>query len=148
MTYPAKTATRVCGRVTDTIRVAWRRRKGLRRFHEAQDPIYHAVVDELLEGRKESHWMWFIFPQPVGLGRSVNSRVYALTMREAQDYLRDPVLYARLRACVALVWQHVREGTPLEAIFGELDAMKFRSCVDLFADAEEMLDARPSDALY
>ena len=94
----------------------------LQRFVDAQAPVYDRVVEELKRGRKESHWMWFIFPQAAGLGRSAMSERYAIrSAEEARAYLAHPVLGPRLRECTALV-----------EIFGEVDAMKFGSCVKLF----------------
>ena len=76
----------------------------LERFERAQAPVYDAVLDELRAGRKRSHWMWFIFPQLAGLGRSEMAQRYAISsLDEAAAYLAHPVLGARLRECAALV---------------------------------------------
>lgn len=106
----------------------------LERFVAAQDPVYGAVVRELKAGHKTSHWIWFIFPQTKGLGRSAMSERYAISsLDEARAYLAHPVLGPRLRECVALLTSH--EGVPLEDILGELDAKKFRSSMALFEEA-------------
>lgn len=106
----------------------------LQRFVEAQAPVYDRVLRELRAGRKTTHWIWFVFPQAAGLGRSAMSVRYAIRSDdEARAYLAHPVLGPRLRACIAIVEEHQAHGTTLEQIFGELDAMKFRSCLELFA---------------
>jgi uncharacterized protein (DUF1810 family) len=100
----------------------------LARFVAAQAPVYAQVIRELKAGRKESHWMWFIFPQAVGLGRSAMSVRYAISSAdEARAYLAHPVLGPRYRECVALVEVALARGATLEGIFGEVDAMKYRS---------------------
>ena len=105
---------------------------GLERFLKAQEPVYPTVLDELRDGRKRSHWMWFIFPQLSGLGFSATARHYAIRGKEeAADYLRHPVLGARLRECTQTVLQW--EGRSLAAFFGYPDDLKFRSCMTLFA---------------
>lgn len=104
----------------------------LQRFLDAQAPVYPTVCAELRAGRKQSHWMWFIFPQLAGLGHSPTARFYALAGRaEAQDYLAHPLLGARLRECTALMT--ALPGQTAEAILGQVDALKFRSCMTLFA---------------
>ncbi|KVX23721.1 calpastatin [Burkholderia ubonensis] len=106
----------------------------LQRFVDAQDPVYAQVCDELRSGRKRSHWMWFIFPQIEGLGDSVMAQRYAIaSLREADAYLRHPVLGERLRECTRLV-NHV-DGRSIQEIFGYPDYLKFRSSVTLFAHA-------------
>lgn len=110
----------------------------LRRFHEAQHPIYDSVVREIRAGHKVTHWMWFIFPQVRGLGRSETSRYYGITsLDEARAYLADPVLGPRLRECVGLLLASDR--TSAVDIFGPTDAMKLRSSMSLF------LRAAPAD---
>jgi uncharacterized protein (DUF1810 family) len=105
----------------------------LHRFVAAQAPVYERVVAELKRGRKSSHWMWFIFPQAAGLGRSAMSERYAIRSdAEARAFLAHPVPGARLRECTALVEAAVARGATLEGIFGEVDAMKFRSSMKLF----------------
>ena len=106
----------------------------LARFVTAQDQTYDQVVQELTKGAKQSHWMWFIFPQIIGLGRSPTAQRYAITdLEQAKRYLADPVLGARLRQCVQLVLAH--SGKSAEEIFGYPDGLKFRSCLTLFARA-------------
>jgi len=106
----------------------------LARFVTAQDQTYDQVVQELTKGAKRSHWMWFIFPQTIGLGRSPTAQRYAITdLEQAKRYLADPVLGARLRQCVQLVLAH--SGKSAEEIFGYPDDLKFRSCLTLFAQA-------------
>lgn len=106
----------------------------LRRFVAAQAPVWSDVVDELRSGRKTGHWMWFVFPQLNGLGSSDVAQCYGLSgLAEAQAYLAHPVLGERLRVAIAFVAAHADE-TP-EAIFGEVDAMKLRSSLTLFAAA-------------
>jgi len=104
----------------------------LQRFLSAQDPIYLQVVSELRAGYKTSHWMWFIFPQIRGLGRSPVSIEYAISSRaEALAYLQHPLLGPRLKECTRLVLNV--EGRSAEEIFGSPDDMKFRSSMTLFA---------------
>lgn len=108
----------------------------LHRFVAAQERVYAQVLDELRAGRKVTHWIWFIFPQAAGLGRSSTSRYYAISsLEEARAYLAHPVLALRLAECAALVRAAQDRGGTLEDIFGELDAMKFRSSMQLFAEA-------------
>lgn len=108
----------------------------LERFVAAQAPVYEEVCAELRAGRKRSHWMWFIFPQIAGLGGSAMAVRYAIASREeAAAYLAHPVLGPRLRECTALVLQV--EGRAIDEILGEIDAMKFRSSMTLFAHAAE-----------
>lgn len=105
----------------------------LERFVEAQDPVYEHVCEELREGRKRSHWMWFIFPQIRGLGHSSMAQHYAIRSRaEAEAYLRHPVLDPRLRECTALV--NAVQGREVSEIFGYPDDLKFRSSMTLFAE--------------
>jgi uncharacterized protein (DUF1810 family) len=116
----------------------------LQRFVDAQDPVYGQVVAELRSGRKTSHWMWFIFPQIAGLGRSPTAMRFAITSKdEALAYLDHPVLGPRLRECTRLV--NLVQGSSLAEIFGFPDDHKFRSCMTLFAqvaeDNEEFLAA-------
>ena len=106
----------------------------LERFVDAQAPVYGRVVQELRAGRKESHWMWFVFPQIAGLGSSAMAARYAIAaLDEARAYLAHPVLGARLRACTKLVLDV--KGRSVHAIFGSPDDLKFRSCMTLFAHA-------------
>ena len=104
----------------------------LRRFVDAQAPVYPRVLSELRQGRKQSHWMWFIFPQLAGLGHSAMAQLYALSSREeALAYLGHGVLGPRLRECTALV--NAVEGRTIREILGSPDDLKFRSSMTLFA---------------
>ena len=103
----------------------------LDRFLTAQRGVYEGVLDELRRGRKTGHWIWFIFPQLGGLGRSEMSSYYGISsLDEARAYLADPVLGARLRECAGLLLAS-NARTAIE-ILGETDAMKVRSCMTLF----------------
>jgi uncharacterized protein (DUF1810 family) len=107
----------------------------LARFLDAQAPVIGQVRRELAAGRKASHWMWFVFPQLRGLGHSAMATRYGLTgIEEARAYLAHPVLGARLRECVALV--NAAGSDSAAAILGPVDAVKFRSCLTLFAAAD------------
>jgi len=109
-------------------------RYDLTRFVAAQEPLFDRVRAELAAGRKESHWMWFVFPQLQGLGSSTTARRYALaSVEEARAYLAHPVLGERLRECTWLV--NGIEGRTIEQIFGYPDYLKFRSCMTLFERA-------------
>lgn len=106
----------------------------LQRFGDAQDPVYERVCGELRNGRKQSHWMWYIFPQIAGLGRSPMAQRYAIaSLDEAKAYLEHPALGARLRECTRLMM--LVEARPAHQILGSPDDMKFRSCLTLFARA-------------
>lgn len=106
----------------------------LKRFVDAQAPVYARVVAELRGGHKQSHWMWFVFPQLRGLGHSAMAQRYAIaSIEEARAYLVHPVLGARLRECTALVLAH--KDRTLAQIFGAPDDLKFCSCMTLFAHA-------------
>jgi uncharacterized protein (DUF1810 family) len=101
------------------------------RFLDAQADVYAQVLDELHSGRKRSHWMWFIFPQFDGLGVSAASRFYAImSLDEARDYLRHPVLGPRLVECTRIV--NALQGRSAHEIFGSPDDVKFRSSMTLF----------------
>ncbi len=103
----------------------------LERFVVAQSPHIEAVKDELAAGRKRTHWMWFVFPQLRGLGRSQLAWHFGLrSAAEARDYLAHPVLGPRLRECVALVL--VVPDRSAHDIFGTPDDLKLRSCLTLF----------------
>jgi uncharacterized protein (DUF1810 family) len=109
----------------------------LERFVRAQDSggTYQHAVAELRDGRKTSHWMWFIFPQIAGLGRSATAQAYAISdLAEAQAYLAHPVLGLRLVECAEIVASH--RGLTAEHIFGGIDAIKLRSSMTLFARAD------------
>ena len=103
-------------------------------FVNAQATVYRQVVEELTDGRKRSHWMWFIFPQLSGLGHSAMAQRYAIRdIDQARRYLADPILGNRLRHDVSLMANH-KDRSALE-IFGSPDDFKFRSCLTLFCEA-------------
>ncbi|HMK85634.1 MAG TPA: DUF1810 domain-containing protein [Steroidobacteraceae bacterium] len=106
----------------------------LERFIEAQRPVFEEVVAELRAGRKSSHWIWFIFPQIQGLGRSAMAERFAIrSLAEAQAYLSHPILGPRLVTCTRLVL--AVEGRSIRQILGTPDDLKFRSSMTLFARA-------------
>jgi uncharacterized protein (DUF1810 family) len=108
----------------------------LRRFVEAQDEVVDAVREELRDGRKRSHWMWFVFPQIEGLGSSPTSRKYAISSRaEAEAYLDHPTLGPRLYEWTGLV--NDVEGRTANDVFGSPDDLKFRSSMTLFEAVAE-----------
>jgi uncharacterized protein (DUF1810 family) len=122
----------------------------LERFVTAQDGgTYDAALAEVRRGRKTGHWMWFVFPQLAGLGRSEMSRRYAVaSLDEAAAYLRHPVLGPRLRTITQAV---VASASPdAESVFGGIDAMKLRSSMTLFARAvpEEPVFRQVLDRYY
>lgn len=121
----------------------------LDRFVLAQLGTFDTALAELRAGRKQSHWIWFVFPQLAGLGRSPNSLFYGIhSLDEARAYLAHPVLGARLREAVEalLGWAGRRDA---ESILGPVDAMKLRSSLTLFAAASgEPLFARALDAFF
>lgn len=107
---------------------------GLQRFVEAQADDYEDALAEIRDGEKQSHWMWYVFPQIAGLGHSEMARRYAIgSLDEARAYLAHPLLGPRLRTCVEAMNAHA--GQDAREILGEVDAMKFRSCLTLFAQA-------------
>ncbi|MCA1498244.1 MULTISPECIES: DUF1810 domain-containing protein [unclassified Bradyrhizobium] len=113
----------------------------LDRFVQAQDPVYGDILGELTRGRKQTHWMWFIFPQVAGLGASAMSQRYAIGSRaEAEAYLVHPILGGRLIECTKLVL--AVEGRTINAILGAPDDAKFRSSMTLFGaiSAEPVFD--------
>jgi uncharacterized protein (DUF1810 family) len=104
----------------------------LSRFVTAQQAVYESVLRELKAARKQSHWMWFIFPQLQGLGRSASSRYYGIAdISEAEAYLAHPVLGSRLLQCTNTVLG--LKDVSANAIFGYPDDLKFVSCMTLFA---------------
>lgn len=106
----------------------------LNRFIEAQNRDYDIALAEIRAGKKASHWMWYIFPQLKGLGRSSTSEYYGLSgIKEAQAYLSDPILKARLIEITDAVIAHKDKSA--EEIFGGIDAKKLRSCMTLFSIA-------------
>jgi uncharacterized protein (DUF1810 family) len=128
----------------------------LERFVEAQTAVYKEVVAELRAGRKQSHWMWFIFPQIAGLGRSAMAQKFAVASAdEAAAYLSHPLLGARLRECSALV--AAIDDKDIDDIFGAPDNLKFHSSMTLFAEIapdeavfqdciNKYFDGRPDEA--
>lgn len=106
----------------------------LERFVAAQAAVIDRALDELRAGRKQSHWMWFVFPQLAGLGRSPTAVHYAIaSLDEARAYLVHPILGERLRACTRLVLDV--KGKSAHDIFGSPDELKFHSSLTLFARA-------------
>jgi len=106
----------------------------LQRFVDAQEASFTSALAELKQGRKRGHWIWFVFPQLKGLGHSANSEFYGISgLAETATYLKHPVLGPRLIECVQAV-NSVERRSATE-IFGEVDAMKFRSSLTLFAKA-------------
>ena len=104
----------------------------LGRFIAAQEPVIDHVLAELRAGRKASHWVWFVFPQIAGLGRSETARFYAIrSLEEAAAYLAHPILGQRLVECTRLM--NAVKGSTAEQILGHVDALKFHSCMTLFA---------------
>ncbi|HZI31094.1 MAG TPA: DUF1810 domain-containing protein [Candidatus Binatia bacterium] len=100
-------------------------------FIEAQEPVYDRVVQELVDGEKRSHWMWFIFPQVIGLGHSFMAQRFALhSLKQAERYAGHPVLGKRLRECARLVLNLENRSVP--EIFGHPDDLKFHSSMTLF----------------
>jgi uncharacterized protein (DUF1810 family) len=105
----------------------------LQRFLKAQSPVYSRVLDELRRGRKQSHWMWFIFPQLAGLGHSAMAQRFAIASREeAIAYLAHGVLGPRLKECTRLV--SAVEGRTILEILGSPDDLKFHSSMTLFGE--------------
>lgn len=119
----------------------------LKRFKDAQAGIYDKVLQELRAGKKQSHWMWFIFPQLAGLGSSITSERYAIhSLNEAREYCADAVLYDRLALCCDLMLKHKNQSA--RDVLGYPDHLKLRSSMTLFAKADpedpifqEVLDA-------
>jgi uncharacterized protein (DUF1810 family) len=104
------------------------------RFLDAQSDVHDEVTKELTEGRKQTHWMWFVFPQLEGLGHSSMAQRYAIRdSDQARRYLADPLLGSRLRRDVRLMTSH--SGKSALDILGSPDDLKFRSCLTLFAEA-------------
>jgi len=115
----------------------------LDRFVKAQNPIYDQVLAELDAGRKQTHWMWFVFPQLVGLGQSMRSAFYGLADRdEAAAYLAHPVLGPRLVECSRLVLEQALDWRDAQKIFGDPDDLKFQACMTLFSRS------KPTDAIF
>jgi uncharacterized protein (DUF1810 family) len=122
------------------------------RFVTAQAEVYSQVIEELADGYKRTHWMWFIFPQLTGLGHSAIAQRYAVRdLDHARRYLADPILGSRLRHDVRLMMRH--KGKSALEILGSPDDLKFRSCLTLFGQAasdssDRMLFAEALDQFY
>ena len=101
----------------------------MRRFIEAQNQIYATVVNELKQQQKNTHWMWFIFPQIEGLGQSYIAKQFSLTKEEAREYTKNPILKERLVECCELLLQSDKSAIQ---ILGPVDAMKLKSSMTLF----------------
>ncbi|WP_083230230.1 DUF1810 domain-containing protein [Curtobacterium sp. UCD-KPL2560] len=110
--------------------------RSLDRFVHAQEGVHDQALQELRAGRKRSHWMWFVFPQLAGLGRSATAQHYAVRdLREARAYLAHPVLGPRLREAAAVA--AAAPARSADDLFGGVDAMKARSSMTLFARAAD-----------
>jgi uncharacterized protein (DUF1810 family) len=110
----------------------------LERFVEAQSPVYATALAEIRRGAKRSHWMWFVFPQLAGLGRSDTARLFGIHSRaETEAYLYHPLLGQRYFECVEAL-QDLGRSDPV-GVFGEVDAMKLRSSLTLFEAARPSL---------
>ncbi|MGU3494302.1 DUF1810 domain-containing protein [Xanthobacteraceae bacterium A53D] len=122
----------------------------LERFVTAQFTVFDDAMAELERGRKQSHWIWFVFPQMRGLGRSAMANRYGISgMEEAKAYLAHPLLSERLAAATEATLPHAAEGA--HALFGSPDDLKFRSSMTLFAHAggrEGLLYRKALDAFY
>jgi uncharacterized protein (DUF1810 family) len=118
-----------------------KRARSLQHFVDAQEAVYEQVTEELTAGEKRSHWMWFIFPQLIGLGHSAMAKRYAIADRsQAASYLAHPVLGTRLRECVRLINSH--QDRTAAQIFGYPDDLKLHSSLTLFHDVD------PSEPLF
>lgn len=105
---------------------------GLQRFVDAQAPVFDRVLDELRAGRKRTHWMWFVFPQHVELGRSATARHYGIrSVEEARAYLAHPELGPRLLRCCQVLLE-LPSALSAHEVFGSPDDLKLRSCLTLF----------------
>lgn len=119
----------------------------LDRFVAAQATDYAVALAELTAGRKDSHWMWYIFPQIAGLGRSPTAQYYAIRdLAEARAYLAHPLLGPRYRAAAAALLPHRQRSA--EAIMGAVDAMKLRSSLTLFVRAGAGAEAEAALAAF
>jgi uncharacterized protein (DUF1810 family) len=122
------------------------------RFLDAQSDVHDKVAKELAEGRKQTHWMWFVFPQLAGLGHSSMAQRYAIRdLDQARRYLADSLLGSRLRQDVRLMKGHT--GKSALDILSSPDDLKFRSCLSLFAeaasdDSDRMLFKQALDQFY
>jgi uncharacterized protein (DUF1810 family) len=122
----------------------------LDRFVDAQRHDFALALREIEEGRKRSHWMWYIFPQVIGLGASEMSRRYAInSVAEAKAFLVHPVLGDRYQRIVDAVWSQIVEvGIPVHELFGSPDDTKLVSSLTLFAAAARELDPPVTDAAF
>lgn len=108
----------------------------LARFKEAQDSVYHRVKSELTKGHKQTHWIWYVFPQIDGLGRSYTAKKYAIkNIEEAKCYLKEPLLAGRLFECCQILL-NIQNKTAAQ-ILGHPDDLKLHSCATLFAYVSE-----------
>ena len=108
----------------------------IERFISAQERDYATALQEVKNGRKQGHWIWYIFPQIAGLGASSTSQYYAIAnMTEAKEYLANPILRARLTEISTALLELSTDNA--ESVFGYLDAMKVRSSMTLFKHADE-----------
>ena len=124
----------------------------LQRFHDAQadaDSGYETALAEIRSGRKRKHWIWYVFPQLAGLGRSGVAQYYGIRdLDEACEYLRDPVLRARYEEITAAVAEQLQAGIPIERLMGgSIDALKLASSLTLFSAAASRLADEASSAL-
>lgn len=107
----------------------------LDRFVVAQQGVIDRVLEELRQGRKSTHWMWFVFPQLRGLGRSSTAEYYGISSEaEAKSYLQHSILGPRLLQCTHIL--NGIEDRSVQQIFGEIDSIKFRSCMTLFLEMD------------
>ena len=107
------------------------RQEGLERFVKAQKRDYQLALEEVRAGKKQSHWIWYIFPQMYGLGHSCYANLYGIRdKKEAEEYLKHKILGKRLREITIALLEH--DACSAEDIFGNLDAMKVRSSMTLF----------------
>lgn len=116
----------------------------LERFVQAQSGgVFNRALGELVAGRKQSHWMWFIFPQHRDLGRSAIAKFYGLSgVDEARAYAGHPLLGSRLRQCCEPILPHLKAGRTAAEILGPVDAMKLKSSMEIFKQAD------PGEALF
>jgi uncharacterized protein (DUF1810 family) len=108
----------------------------LKRFIDAQQGVFETAIAELRAGSKQSHWMWFIFPQLAGLGQSPTAKYYGIaSLDEARAYLQHPILAQRLREAIDAILPWAGRRRP-EQVLGPIDALKLRSSLTLFAEVE------------
>ena len=120
----------------------------LQRFVDAQSDVYAEVTRQLRDGRKGTHWMWFIFPQLKGLGRTGTAEYFGIaSLVEARAYLAHPVLGPRLRECAVLLRDYPGQ-RPITLILGQTDALKLRSSMTLFIRAGAEADMEADRQLF